>query len=48
MNPSKKRKLGRTDIELTQFGLGASSLGETFELVNEEGLACDFASNLDA
>lgn len=36
MNPTKTRKLGRTEIELTQFGFGAASLGETFALVSEE------------
>ena len=36
MNFNEKRKLGRTDIELTQFGLGSASLGEIFALVSEE------------
>jgi D-threo-aldose 1-dehydrogenase len=36
MNPNEKRKLGRTDVELTQFGFGAASLGEIFDLVREE------------
>ena len=36
MNPNEKRKLGRTDVELTQFGFGAASLGEIFDLVSEE------------
>ncbi|MBV7337533.1 aldo/keto reductase [Chloroflexi bacterium TSY] len=36
MNPTEKKKLGRTDVELTQFGFGAASLGEIFELVSEE------------
>lgn len=36
MDPTQKRKLGRTDVELTQFGFGAASLGELFKLVSEE------------
>ena len=36
MNPTKSRKLGRTEVELTQFGFGTASLGETFALVSEE------------
>ena len=36
MNANEKRKLGRTDVELTQFGFGAASLGEIFALVSEE------------
>ncbi|MEM7538543.1 MAG: aldo/keto reductase, partial [Chloroflexota bacterium] len=36
MNPTEKRKLGRTDVELTRFGFGAASLGEIFDLVSEE------------
>ena len=36
MNPTETRKLGRTEVELTQFGFGAASLGETFALVSEE------------
>ncbi len=36
MNPTKKRKLGRTKVELTQFGYGAAPLGELFVRVSEE------------
>ncbi|MEM7133012.1 MAG: aldo/keto reductase [Chloroflexota bacterium] len=36
MNPNEKRKLGNTNVQLTQFGFGAASLGEIFELVSEE------------
>ena len=36
MNPTEKKKLGRTDVELIQFGFGAASLGEIFELVSDE------------
>ena len=36
MNPTETRKLGRTGVELTQFGFGAASLGDTFALVSEE------------
>lgn len=35
MNPTEKRKLGRTDVELTQFGFGAASIGEVSQLVSE-------------
>ena len=44
MNANEKRKLGRTDVELTQFGFGAASLGEIFALVSEE----DTLSTLEA
>lgn len=36
MNPTERRRLGRTDVELTQFGFGSASLGELFQLVSEE------------
>ena len=36
MNPSKQRKLGRTQVELTQFGYGSAPLGELFARVSEE------------
>ena len=36
MKPTETRKLGRTDVELTQFGFGAASLGEIFSLVSEQ------------
>lgn len=36
MDPTKKRKLGRTQIELTQYGYGAAPLGELFVRVSEE------------
>jgi len=36
MNPTEKRKLGRTEVELTQFGFGSASLGDIFALVSEE------------
>lgn len=36
MDPTKKRKLGRTGVDLTQFGYGAAPLGELFVRVTEE------------
>ena len=36
MNPTETRKLGRTQVELTQFGFGAAHLGELFVRVTEE------------
>ena len=36
MDPTKRRKLGRTQVELTQFGYGAAPLGELFVRVTEE------------
>jgi len=36
MNPNEKRKLGRTDVELIQFGFGSASLGKISALVSEE------------
>ena len=35
MNPIETRKLGRTQVDLTQFGFGSASLGELFSLVSE-------------
>ena len=36
MNPTEKRKLGRTDVELTQFGFGGAPIGELFVRVSDE------------
>ena len=36
MNPTEKRKLGRADVELTQFGLGGAPIGELFVRVTDE------------
>ncbi len=36
MNPIEVRNLGRTQVELTQFGFGAARLGELFVRVSEE------------
>ncbi len=36
MNPLETRKLGRTQVELTQLGFGAARLGELFVRVSEE------------
>ena len=36
MNPSKKRTLGRTGVELTQFGFGGAPIGELFVRVSDE------------
>ena len=35
VNPTERRRLGRTQIELTQFGYGAAPLGELFARVSE-------------
>jgi D-threo-aldose 1-dehydrogenase len=36
MNPTAKRRLGRTDVHLTQFGFGAAPLGDLFTRVSDE------------
>ncbi len=36
MNPTEKRKLGRTEVELTQFGFGGAPVGELFVRVSDE------------
>ena len=36
MNAIERRKLGRTQVKLTQFGFGAARLGELFARVSEE------------
>jgi D-threo-aldose 1-dehydrogenase len=36
MNPTAKRPLGRTDVQLTQLGLGTAPLGELFTRVSDE------------
>ncbi|SDN36387.1 aldo/keto reductase [Ensifer sp. YR511] len=35
MNPSKRRKLGRVDIEVTTFGFGTAPLGNIFRPIDE-------------
>jgi D-threo-aldose 1-dehydrogenase len=36
MNPITKRRLGRTDVHVTQFGFGAAPLGDLFTRVPDE------------
>lgn len=36
MNPIAKRRLGRTDVHVTQFGFGAAPLGDLFTRVPDE------------
>ena len=33
--PFKRRKLGRTDVHVTELGLGTAPLGELFERVDD-------------
>ena len=35
MNPFAKRRLGRTDLHLTQLGCGSATLGDARELIPE-------------
>ena len=35
MDPFAKRKIGRTDIEVTQLGLGGATLGDPDEIISE-------------
>ena len=36
VNPTQKRTLGRTGVELTQFGFGGAPIGELFVRVSDE------------
>lgn len=44
MDPTEKRALGRTQVELTQFAFGAAPLGELFVRVSEEQSAATMQS----
>ena len=35
MDPLARRRLGRTDIEVTQLGLGGAGLGDLFDVVED-------------
>src|SRR4029077_5234249 len=35
MDPLARRKLGRTDVEVTQLGLGGAGLGDLFDVVED-------------
>ena len=37
--PLKTRKLGRTNVSVTELGLGTAPLGELFERVNDDEAA---------
>ena len=47
VNPTEKRTLGRTQIELTQFGYGAAPLGELFARVSERSASATMGALWD-
>jgi D-threo-aldose 1-dehydrogenase len=48
MDPLARRRLGRTDIELTQLGLGGAGLGDLFDVVNDADAAATLHAAWDA
>jgi D-threo-aldose 1-dehydrogenase len=48
MHPSEKRKFGRTDLEVTAFGLGTAPLGNIFREIGEAESEAMFARAWDA
>ena len=39
MNPSKRRRLGRSSVEVTQFGLGGAAFGSIYSAVSDQAVA---------
>ena len=48
MNPAKKRTLGRTGVEVTQFGFGGAPIGELFVRVSDEDAQATLQAAWDA
>ncbi|MGA3402533.1 MAG: aldo/keto reductase [Acetobacteraceae bacterium] len=48
MDPLARRKLGRTDIELTQLGLGGAGLGDLFDVVEDADAGATLQAAWDA
>jgi D-threo-aldose 1-dehydrogenase len=48
MDPLARRKLGRTDIEVTQLGLGGAGLGDLFDVVEDADATATLQAAWDA
>lgn len=48
MDPLARRKLGRTDIEVTQLGLGGAGLGDLFDIVDDADAGATLQAAWDA
>ena len=48
MEPMVRRKLGRTNIELTQLGLGGAGLGDLFDVVEDTDASATLLAAWDA
>ena len=48
MDPLARRKLGRTELELTQLGLGGAGLGDLFEIVDDGDAAATLKAAWEA
>ncbi len=45
--PLKTRKLGRTDLSLTELGLGTAPLGDLFQMVEDDEAAAIIGASWD-
>ena len=48
MDPLARRKLGRTDVEVTQLGLGGAGLGDLFDIVDDRDADATLRAAWDA
>ena len=48
MDPLIRRKLGRTDVEITQLGLGGAGLGDLFDVVDDADASATLQAAWDA
>jgi D-threo-aldose 1-dehydrogenase len=48
MDPLARRKLGRTDVEVTQLGLGGAGLGDLFDVVEDADASATLRAAWDA
>jgi D-threo-aldose 1-dehydrogenase len=48
MDPLARRKLGRTDVQLTQLGFGSAGLGDLYTVLSEAEAAATIAAAWDA
>ena len=48
MDPLARRKLGRTDVEVTQLGLGGAGLGDLFDVVEDADAGATLQAAWDA
>ena len=48
MDPLARRRLGRTQVEVTQLGFGGAGLGDLFEVIPEAQAAATLQAAWDA